>query len=84
MRAIGYRRLAVAASATIYTLPARLRPATASPIRPLIKPGALRNDVPFAELPEGFRRLQSTLLKRTGGDREMVEILALALVLLHD
>jgi transposase len=46
------------------------------------KPGALRNGAPFAELPEGFRRLQSTLLKRPGGDREMVEILAL--VLLHD
>ncbi|WP_420093652.1 Mu transposase domain-containing protein, partial [Cupriavidus metallidurans] len=46
------------------------------------KPGALRNGAPFAELPEGFRRLQATLLKRPGGDREMVEILAL--VLLHD
>ena len=41
------------------------------------KPGALRNGAPFAELPEGFRRLQSILLKRPGGDREMVEILAL-------
>ncbi|WP_297830427.1 IS21 family transposase [Thermomonas sp.] len=46
------------------------------------KPGALRNGAPFAELPEGFRRLQAILLKRQGGDREMVEILAL--VLLHD
>jgi hypothetical protein len=46
------------------------------------KPGALRNGAPFAELPEGFRRLQSALLKRPGGDREMVEVLAL--VLLHD
>ena len=46
------------------------------------KPGALRNGAPFAEMPEGFRRLQSHLLKRAGGDREMVEILAL--VLQHD
>jgi transposase len=46
------------------------------------KPGALRNGAPFAELPAGFRRLQSILLKRPGGDREMVEILAL--VLHHD
>ena len=46
------------------------------------KPGALRNGAPFAEFPEGFRKLQVALLKRPGGDREMVEILAL--VLLHD
>ncbi|NIN38462.1 MAG: IS21 family transposase [Gammaproteobacteria bacterium] len=46
------------------------------------KPGALRNGAPFAELPEVFRRLQAVLLKRPGGDREMVEILAL--VLHHD
>ncbi|CAE6867812.1 hypothetical protein R75461_08392 [Paraburkholderia nemoris] len=46
------------------------------------KPGALRNGAPFAEFPAGFRRLQGVLLKRPGGDREMVEILAL--VLLHD
>jgi transposase len=46
------------------------------------KPGALRNGAPFAELPEAFRRLQHHLLKRPGGDREMVEILAL--VLQHD
>jgi transposase len=46
------------------------------------KPGALRNGAPFTTLPEGFRRLQSVLLKRPGGDREMVEILAL--VLHHD
>jgi len=43
------------------------------------KPGALRNGAPFLELPEGFRRLQLELLKRPGGDREMVEILALVL-----
>jgi len=46
------------------------------------KPGALRNGAPFAELPESFRQLQTKLLKRPGGDREMVDILAL--VLLHD
>jgi transposase len=46
------------------------------------KPGALRNGAPFADLPEAFKRLQSGLLKRPGGDREMVEILAL--VLQHD
>jgi hypothetical protein len=37
---------------------------------------------PFAELPEAFKQLQGQLLKRPGGDREMVEILAL--VLQHD
>ena len=46
------------------------------------KPGALRNGAPFLELPDGFRRLQSRLAKHPGGDREMVEILAL--VLHHD
>ena len=43
------------------------------------KPGALRNGAPFTELPYAFRQLQSILLKRQGGDREMVEILALVL-----
>jgi len=46
------------------------------------KPGALRNGAPFVELPAAFRQLQSHLLKRPGGDREMVDILAL--VLQHD
>ncbi|MRW94948.1 IS21 family transposase, partial [Duganella sp. FT80W] len=46
------------------------------------KPGALRNGAPFVEMPAPFRKLQSILLKRSGGDREMVDILAL--VLLHD
>ena len=46
------------------------------------KPGALRNGAPFAEMPDDFRRLQRHLLKRSGGDREMVDILAL--VLQHD
>lgn len=46
------------------------------------KPGALRNGAPFLEMPEAFRQLQGHLLKRVGGDREMVEILSL--VLHHD
>lgn len=46
------------------------------------KPGALRNGAPFAALPESFKRLQRVLLKHPGGDREMVDILAL--VLLHE
>jgi len=46
------------------------------------KPGAPRNGAPFLEMPEAFRQLQGHLLKRPGGDREMVEILAL--VLQHD
>ena len=46
------------------------------------KPGALRNGAPFAELPEAFRKLQAQLLRRPGGDREMVDVLAL--VLQHD
>ena len=46
------------------------------------KPGALRNGAPFAELPPALRALQQRLLKTPGGDREMVEILAL--VLQHD
>ena len=46
------------------------------------KPGALRNGAPFQEMPAAFLRLQTHLLKRPGGDREMVEILAL--VLHHD
>jgi hypothetical protein len=46
------------------------------------RPGALRNGAPFAGLPEAFRSLQQRLLRTPGGDREMVEILAL--VLQHD
>ncbi len=45
-------------------------------------PGALRNGAPFATLPKSFRTLQSVMLKRPGGDREMADILAL--VLQHD
>ena len=46
------------------------------------KPGALRNGAPFTELPPAFKTLQKRMLKTPGGDREMVEILAL--VLHHD
>jgi len=46
------------------------------------KPGAIRNGAPFTELPPAFQSLQTILLKRAGGDREMVDVLAL--VLLHD
>jgi hypothetical protein len=43
------------------------------------KPGALRNGAAFAEMPGAFRQLQSQLLRRPSGDREIAEILALAL-----
>lgn len=46
------------------------------------KPGALRNGAPFEMLPDSFKAIQRYLLRRPGGDREMVEILAL--VLHHD
>lgn len=46
------------------------------------KPGALRNGAPFTELPAAFRQLQNLMLRRPGGDREIVDILAL--VLHHD
>jgi transposase len=46
------------------------------------KPGALRNGAPFTDLPPAFRQLQDLMLRRPGGDREMVDILAL--VLQHD
>jgi hypothetical protein len=42
----------------------------------------LRNGAPFLELPDAFKQLQHHLLRHLGGDREMVEILAL--VLHHD
>lgn len=46
------------------------------------KPGALRNGAPFVDLPDAFKKLQDHMLRRPGGDREMVDILAL--VLHHD
>ena len=44
--------------------------------------GALRNGAPFLELPPALRQLQDHMLRKPGGDREMVDILAL--VLPHD
>lgn len=46
------------------------------------KPGALRNGAPFDELPAAFAALQRRLRARPGGEREMVDVLAL--VLQHD
>jgi transposase len=46
------------------------------------KPGALRNGAPFVDMPKAFRKLQSLMLRKPGGDREMVDILSL--VLQHD
>jgi transposase len=46
------------------------------------KPGALRNGAPFVEMPDAFRQLQAQMLRKPGGDREMVDILSL--VLHHD
>ncbi len=46
------------------------------------KPGSIRNGAPFSLLPDSFKHLQSILLQRKGGDKEMVEVLAL--VLHHD
>ena len=40
------------------------------------KPGALRNGAPFADLPEGLKRLQGALLRRPGWDRVMAQVLA--------
>ncbi|MFG6489011.1 IS21 family transposase, partial [Roseateles sp. BYS78W] len=37
------------------------------------------NGAPFTELPVAFKKLQTELLKKPGGDREMVEVLALVL-----
>ncbi|MCB1954148.1 MAG: IS21 family transposase [Rhodocyclaceae bacterium] len=39
------------------------------------KPGALRNGAPFAQMPEPLLRLQRHLLKQTGGDRTMADVL---------
>ncbi|MEE4244550.1 MAG: IS21 family transposase, partial [Kangiellaceae bacterium] len=46
------------------------------------KPGSIRNGAPFELLPDNFKHLQSILLQRVGGDKEMVEVLSL--VLHHD
>jgi len=40
------------------------------------KPGSLRNGAPFLTMPGPMLRLQRHLLKQTGGDRVMVQVLA--------
>jgi hypothetical protein len=59
-------------------------PATKGPLRdplqhyiPLIqrKPGALRNGAPFADMPEPLLRLQQALMRHSGGDRVMAQVL---------
>lgn len=39
------------------------------------KPGALRNGAPFEAMPEPFKRLQTHLLQRAGGDAVMAQVL---------
>ena len=39
------------------------------------KPGALRNGAPFAEMPEPFQQLKRRLLRHSGGDRVMAQVL---------
>jgi hypothetical protein len=41
------------------------------------KPGALRNGAPFLDLPPSLMRLRQSLLRHTGGDRVMAEVLAM-------
>ncbi len=45
---------------------------------PLIerKPGALRNGAPFADMPGPLLKLKQGLLRRTGGDKVMAQVLA--------
>jgi len=40
------------------------------------KPGALRNGAPFADMPAPLQRLRQGLLRRTGGDKVMAQVLA--------
>ena len=42
------------------------------------KPGALRNGAPFLDLPAPLLRLRQSLLRHTGGDRVMAQVLAAA------
>ncbi len=46
---------------------------------PLIqrKPGALRNGAPFADVPEALQQLRRGLLRQSGGDRVMAQVLAI-------
>ena len=41
------------------------------------KPGALRNGAPFADMPEALLQLRRGLLRHSGGDRVMAQVLAL-------
>src|SRR5574343_671894 len=41
------------------------------------KPGALRNGAPFMDLPDPLANLRRALIRRSGGDRIMAEVLAL-------
>lgn len=41
------------------------------------KPGALRNDAPFADLPEPLQHQHRALLREPGGDRVMAQVLAI-------
>jgi len=41
------------------------------------KPGALRNGAPFADMPEPLQQLRRALLRHTGGDRVMAQVLAI-------
>lgn len=40
------------------------------------QPGVLRNGAPFANMPAPLIELQTTLLRRAGGDRVMAQVLA--------
>ena len=40
------------------------------------KPGGLRNGAPFAGMPEPLKQLQAILLRHTGGDGIMAQVLA--------
>ena len=41
------------------------------------KPGALRNGAPFVDLPDPLQRLRRALLRESGGDRVMAQVLAM-------
>ena len=41
------------------------------------KPGALRNGAPFADMPEVLQQLRRGLLRESGGDRAMAQVLAI-------
>ncbi|MDR0775748.1 MAG: IS21 family transposase [Azonexus sp.] len=41
------------------------------------KPGALRNGAPFADLPAALQQLRRGLLRESGGDRVMAQVLAI-------